>query len=116
MTMNTHHASALLSALALLLLPAVPAGAQDSAEVVDRVELPEPTDPYGPVQEVEVIEHPGYTLEEFRVQGRREWIRVTPRNAPSLYMNDRTGIGTMSDPNGDLDSTINVPKWRLGQW
>jgi len=85
--------------------------------------LPEEASPAGePVPlpddagaEVRIIEQPGQTIEEYRINGRLYQIKVTPRVGPPYYLLFPYGeFGPMFRQ--DFESGLVTPYWKIFQW
>ncbi len=64
-----------------------------------------------------VKEEAGQQVEETRIDGRLESIRVKPRIGPEYFIDDRSGDGTLSSAGGgEMDSQFNIRTWKLGEW
>jgi hypothetical protein len=67
--------------------------------------------------EVVIIQREDKTIAEYRVNGQLYMIKVTPKNAPSYFLVDRDGDGTMeSHSPGNLEPDIQIPRWVLFRW
>ncbi len=90
----------LASASALCIAPA---GAQEQ-------QLPERPDRV-------VKQEAGQEVEEIRIEGRLDSVRVKPRIGPEYFIDDRAGDGTLSSTGGgEMDSSFNIRTWKLGEW
>ncbi len=64
-----------------------------------------------------VKEEAGQQVEETRIEGRLQGVRVKPRHGPEYFIDDRAGDGSLSTPEGDdLGSQPNIRTWKLGTW
>ena len=70
-----------------------------------------------PQAQVRAIEDAGQQVEETRVDGRLESVRVKPRTGPEYFIQDRSRDGTLSAPEGgEMDSRFNIRTWKIGEW
>jgi hypothetical protein len=70
-----------------------------------------------PVAEETVVRQLGrVTVEEYRVQGRLQHTRITPRHGVSYYLEDRDGEGRHQRRSSDFDTDVVAPKILFGQW
>ena len=111
----------LIITLGLLALPAVNAEEKlekppenieehiPPADILDKEKehLPEP--------EVTIIKRKGATIEEYRVNGRLRYAKITPITGPPYYLVDTDGDGDLETRHDDL---VNPPiqQWILYQW
>lgn len=59
----------------------------------------------------------GQTITEYKRGGRLFLMTVKPRNGPTQYWDDLDGDGQFQRSNSNnIDETMNLPKWRLGNW
>jgi hypothetical protein len=85
----------------------VPAGAQD-ADVPEQTEVK---------SERVVKQEAGQQVEEIRIDGRLQSVRVKPRVGPEYIIEDRAGDGSLASPQGgEMDSRFNIRTWKIGEW
>ncbi|GJL83854.1 MAG: hypothetical protein DHS20C01_34880 [marine bacterium B5-7] len=59
----------------------------------------------------------GQQVDEVRIEGRLQSVRVKPSTGPAYYIDDRSGDGTLQAPTGgEMDSQFNIRTWKLGTW
>ena len=59
----------------------------------------------------------GQEVEEIRIDGRLQSVRVKPRVGPQYIIEDRAGDGSLASPQGgEMDSRFNIRTWKLGEW
>lgn len=64
-----------------------------------------------------VKQEAGQVVEETRIDGRLQGVKVKPRRGPEYFFDDRAGDGTLTMPDGgELDSESNIRTWKLGEW
>lgn len=64
-----------------------------------------------------VKQEAGQVVEETRIDGRLQGVKVKPRRGPEYFFDDRAGDGTLSTAEGsELDSQFNIRTWKLGEW
>lgn len=64
-----------------------------------------------------VKQEAGQVVEETRIDGRLQGVKVKPRRGPEYFFDDRAGDGTLLMPEGsELDSQFNIRTWKLGEW
>lgn len=118
---------AALCGLAVLAVLAGPArAAQDEAadSAPSPPEIAEPGDGSGqdgdqapPPVRVDSRQQFGQTITEYKRGGRVFLMTVKPRNGPTQYWDDLDGDGQFQRSNSNnIDETMNLPKWRLGNW
>ncbi len=105
--------------LVLLLACGLPLYAADKDEDVPPPP-PELTEEPGkeqhlPEPEVTIIKRKGATIEEYRVNGRLRYAKITPTKGPAYYMVDTDGDGLLDTRHGDL-SDPPVQQWILKRW
>ena len=68
--------------------------------------------------EVVIIQREDKIIEEYRVNGQLYMIKVIPKNAPTYFLLDNDGDGTMESRLGasDLEPDIMIPRWVLFRW
>lgn len=67
--------------------------------------------------EIRTLEDAGQQVEERRIDGRLDSVRVKPRSGPEYFIQDRSRDGTLSSPEGgEMDSRFNIRTWKLGEW
>ena len=67
-------------------------------------------------EEVMIRQLGGVQIEEFRVHGRLQHTRITPRHGYSYYLENRDGEGRHSRRSSDFDTGVVAPKALIGQW
>jgi len=72
----------------------------------EQKHLPEP--------EVTIIRRKGATIEEFRVNGRLRYAKITPSSGPPYYMVDTDGDGEL-DTKHDFKNAP-IQQWILMRW
>jgi len=93
----------LLASASAFVLGSVPVSAQEQ-------QLPERPDRV-------VKQEAGQEVEEIRIEGRLDSVRVKPRIGPEYFIDDRAGDGTLSSTGGgEMDSSFNIRTWKLGEW
>jgi hypothetical protein len=107
---------------AVLLFTALDAAAQSAARSrppgtmpLDEVPPPPPlveTDP-ALEQETTVRSENGDEIQEYRVGGKVQMIRVTPKNGAPYFLVDNRGDGTLMRQDNPLDNGVRVPQWTL---
>lgn len=123
MTCNTErraaarHAPGALCCACILWLGALPALAQEDppppppmpspGEIEQRQEIEEP--------EVTIRHEEGRTIEEYRVGGQLQYIKVTPDQGAPYYFIDTDGDGIL-DTRDDTLENPNVNQWILLRW
>ena len=106
----------------LLLLPA--ALLASHAFAADAPNVPNTAPPPTPSEraqeqiepEVNIIQRDGKTIEEYRVNGRLYMIKVTPKGAPSYYLIDSDGDGTLDSSPTEIEPDLLIPSWVLFRW
>jgi hypothetical protein len=85
--------------------PALPP--EDTASDDSR-EIPQP--------EVTIIHQKEATIEEYRVNGRLRYVKITPTKGKPYYLVDKDGDGTLETRYSDLKGTPPVNEWILLEW
>lgn len=108
--------TAVLASLVLLGMEAFAQPARPPGAVpLDEPAPPPPLAEADPALEPQVtvrIED-GQRVEEHRVNGKVQMIRVTPRHGRPYVLVDRRGDGTMTRHDNPLDEAIRAPQWVL---
>lgn len=119
---------AVLCGLAVLVALAGPARAAQDEAADAAPAPPEITGPGGesgqareqaapPPVSVDSRQQFGQTITEYKRGGRVFLMTVKPRNGPTQYWDDLDGDGQFQHSNSNnIDETMNLPKWRLGNW
>ncbi|UCE90647.1 MAG: DUF2782 domain-containing protein [Pseudomonadota bacterium] len=76
-------------------------------EIEQRQEIEEP--------EVTIRHEEGKTIEEYRVGGQLQYIKVTPQQGAPYYFIDTDGDGIL-DTRDDTLANPNVNQWILFRW
>jgi hypothetical protein len=82
-------------------VPALPEEADDSRNI--------------PQPEVRIIRKKDSVIEEYRVNGRLRYVKITPSAGMPYYMVDTNGDGTLDTRHNDLDNPP-INQWILLQW
>ena len=69
-----------------------------------------------PQPEVTIIHRQETTIEEYRVDGKLRFVKITPKQGPPYYMVDKDGDGTLETRYSDLQGTPNINQWLLLEW
>jgi hypothetical protein len=90
----------------------------EDATLIERIDTEQQAIDYSPAPEPEALpkEEAGHRVEEFRVRGRLETLKIMPENAPAMYIKDRAGDGSLEDPVSDMEADHTIPMWRIGGW
>ena len=102
------------SVLGVLLLGACDGLIGDSTSSLPpgiELEPPEEIEP-----EVVIIQREDKTIEEYRVNGQLYMIKVIPKNAPSYFLVDSDGNGSLDARRSDLEPDLMIPNWVLFRW
>jgi Protein of unknown function (DUF2782) len=102
-----------------LLLPALLLCSFAAAE--EPVSLPPPPPPgLGDQEDIEpevrIIKGEDQTIEEYRVNGQLYMIKVTPKNAPTYYLVDSDGDGSLESSPSEIEPRLMIPSWVLFRW
>ena len=68
-----------------------------------------------PQPEVRIIKKKDTVIEEYRVNGKIRYIKITPRSGPAYYMVDKDGDGVVETRENDLDNPP-INQWILLEW
>ena len=79
----------------------------DENEADDSRNIPQP--------EVRIIRKKETTIEEYRVNGRLRYVKITPSSGKPYYMVDMDGDGSVETRYNDLDNPP-INQWILMQW
>lgn len=85
--------------------PALPADTQESD---DSRNIPEP--------EVTIIHKKEMTVEEYRVDGKLRYVKITPTKGQPYYLVDRDGDGVLESRHNPLDGPPPINQWILLEW
>jgi len=69
-----------------------------------------------PVPEVNIIHRKDTTIEEYRVNGRLRYVKITPKIGKPYYLVDRDGDGELETRHSDLDGIPPINEWILLEW
>jgi len=123
--------SVFVGLLLLSLLPCNPAQAADASappkagEATQTSEavsppppLPEETDDSRdiPQPEVNIIHRKDMRVEEYRINGRLRYVKITPKKGKPYYLVDRDGDGDLETRHNDLDGVPPINEWILLEW
>lgn len=84
-----------------------PEGDRPSPEALEREEALEP--------QVRIIEEEGARVEEYSIQGRLLYVRITPANGYPYYLFDTDGDGSLDRRTNNLDNPP-INQWILHRW
>lgn len=86
-------------------------------------ELPEPPDLPEQMRsgetiepEVTIIRREDATIEEYRINGRRYMVKITPVVGKPYYLVDKDGNGSLETRMTDIYNENAVPQWVLFSW
>lgn len=85
-------------------LPAEPA----TTEEEDSRNIPQP--------EVNIIHKKDQTIEEYRINGKVRYVKITPKKGKPYYLVDRDGDGELETRHSDLDGVPPINEWILLEW
>jgi len=85
--------------------PALPSDAPESDD--SRI-IPEP--------EVTIIHKKEMTIEEYRVDGKLRYVKITPQKGKPYYLVDRDGDGVLESRHNPLDGPPPINQWILLEW
>ncbi len=68
-----------------------------------------------PQPEVRIIRKKDAVIEEYRVNGRLRYVKITPTVGPPYYMVDTDGDGVLETRENDLDNPP-INQWILLEW
>lgn len=69
-----------------------------------------------PPPEITIIKRDKMTIEEYRVNGRLRYAKITPVGGKPYYMVDTDGDGDLDTKHHDLNNPPPVQQWILHQW
>jgi hypothetical protein len=78
-------------------------------------ELPEADSRNIPEPEVRIIRKKDTVIEEYRVNGRLRFVKITPTVGKAYYMVDTNGDGILETRENDLDNPP-INRWILLEW
>lgn len=75
-----------------------------------------PADPTAGLENADVTSRmiDGDLVEEYRVQGVLNVVKVTPRRGPPYYLVDKNGDGRLDS--SDAEGTVSPVLWKLFEW
>jgi hypothetical protein len=85
--------------------PPLPSEARESD---DSRNIPQP--------EVNIIQRKDMRIEEYRVNGRLRYVKITPKKGKPYYLVDKDGDGDLETRHDDLDGVPPVNEWILLEW
>lgn len=86
--------------------PALPPSS--TGETDDSRNIPQP--------EVTIIHRKDMRVEEYRVNGRLRYVKITPKKGKPYYLVDKDGDGDLETRHSDLDGIPPINEWILLQW
>jgi len=66
--------------------------------------------------EVNIIQRDDKTIEEYRVNGQLYMIKISPKGAPSYFLVDTDGDGSMDRRQTEIEPDLMIPRWVLFRW
>jgi len=69
-----------------------------------------------PEPEVNIIHRKNTTIEEYRINGRLRYVKITPKNGKPYYLVDKDGDGELETRHSDLDGIPPINEWILLKW
>ena len=66
--------------------------------------------------EVTIIHREDAVIEEYRINGRRYMVKVTPNVGKPYYLLDRDGDGNLESRMSDIYNDMVVPQWVIFSW
>lgn len=66
--------------------------------------------------EVNIIQRDDKTIEEYRVNGQLYMIKVSPKGAPSYFLVDTDGDGSLDRRSIEIEPDLLIPQWVLFRW
>ena len=69
-----------------------------------------------PQPEVNIIQRKDMQIEEYRVNGRLRYVKITPKKGKPYYLVDKDGDGELETRHDDLDGVPPVNEWILLEW
>jgi len=69
-----------------------------------------------PEPEVNIIHRKDTTIEEYRINGRLRYVKITPRVGKPYYLVDKDGDGELESRHTDLDGIPPIAEWILLKW
>ena len=88
--------------------PPPPLPTSDTSEAEDSRNIPQP--------EVNIIQRKDMQIEEYRVNGRLRYVKITPKKGKPYYLVDKDGDGDLETRHDDLDGVPPVNEWILLEW
>ena len=86
--------------------PALPPS--EAIESDDSRNIPQP--------EVNIIHRKDMRIEEYRINGRLRYVKITPKKGKPYYLVDKDGDGELETRHNDLDGMPPVNEWILLEW
>jgi len=69
-----------------------------------------------PQPEVNIIHRKDMSIEEYRINGRVRYVKITPKKGKPYYLVDKDGDGELETRHSDLDGIPPVNEWILLEW
>ena len=91
---------------------------QTSEAVSPPPPLPEAVDDSRdiPQPEVNIIHRKDMRVEEYRINGKLRYVKITPKKGKPYYLVDRDGDGDLETRHNDLDGVPPINEWILLEW
>ncbi len=98
--------------------PEVGEQTQTREAVAAPPDLPEEADDSRniPQPEVNIIHRENMLIEEYRINGRLRYVKITPKKGKPYYLVDRDGDGELETRFSDLDGVPPINEWILLEW
>lgn len=88
--------------------PPTPLPPSESRESDDSRNIPQP--------EVNIIQRKDMRIEEYRINGRLRYVKITPKQGKPYYLVDRDGDGDLETRHDDIDGVPPINEWILLEW
>lgn len=73
------------------------------------------TPPYT-VHTIEIGEHAGYRMIEYRTRGRITSLEVIREHGPNMVIRDNSGDGSFTRSGSTFASDLSIWLWKIGEW
>mgnify|MGYP003965395215 FL=1 len=79
-------------------------------------ETPLANAPPNTVHTIEIGEHAGYRMIEYRTRGRITSLEIIREHGPNMVIRDSSGDGSFTRSGSSFASDLSIGLWKIGEW
>ncbi len=79
-------------------------------------ETPLANAPPNTVHTIEIGEHAGYRMIEYRTRGRITSLEIIREHGPNMVIRDSSGDGSFTRSGSTFASDLSIGLWKIGEW